>query len=398
MNSIKLWNERFQGHVKDYQKYLRYMFNDHLLIVLVFVVTGGALQYQAWLQTMDADFPASLILSGILPLLITRSRMATFLHEADQAFLLPAETRMRSYFLRSGVYSYIVQSIWLLVLLFILFPMYGQVNGSQSYGSILLFILILKALNLWLRWMVMKEKGPVRSYSPVVRYLVNAVALYFFLEAEYLFTLLIFIILIVLVTVIGINSRGKLLKWDDLIQDDLQRTYQFYRFANMFTDVPKLKSRVKRRKILDFLLPVKHTSDNGYHYLFSRTYMRYGDYLGLTVRLTVIGYIVGFLLEAEWSIMLTVFITIYLTGFQLVPLFKQNASLLWVRLYPVQTAIRIQSFLRFLRSVLMGQLIILSSVFLWHQAWVYFAATVIFGYLFTFYFIKYYIAKRIKKR
>ena len=103
MNSQNLWNERFQGHVKDYQKYLRYMFNDHLLIVLLFVVAGGALQYQAWLETIEEDFPASLILAVLLPLLITRSRIATFLHEADQAFLLPAETRMRTYFWRSGI-------------------------------------------------------------------------------------------------------------------------------------------------------------------------------------------------------------------------------------------------------------------------------------------------------
>ncbi|MET3696357.1 ABC-2 type transport system permease protein [Bacillus oleivorans] len=397
MNSQKLWNERFQGHLKDYQKYLRYMFNDHLLIVLLFVIAGGALQYQAWLQTIEADFPAAVILAVILPLLITRSRTATFLHEADQAFLLPAETRMRTYFWRSGIYSFIIQSIALMVLLFVLFPMYSQVDGLQSYITILLFILVLKAMNLWLRWMVMKERGAVRTYSPIVRYLVNATVLYFYLEAEYIFTIILFIILVILITVVYTNTRNKLLKWDELIQDDTQRTYQFYRFANMFTDVPKLKSRVKRRRILDFLLPAKTVKNNGYLYLFSRTYVRYGDYFGLTIRLSVIGFLVSFLLETEWSMLAATFITIYLTGFQLVPLFKQNAHLLWVRLYPVQAKVRIQSFIRFLTTVLLVQLIILSSVFLLHQKWVFFAISVIAGYLFIFFFMKHYIEKRIQK-
>ncbi|HWO76955.1 MAG TPA: ABC transporter permease [Bacillus sp. (in: firmicutes)] len=397
MNSQRLWIERFQAHIKDYQKYLRYMFNDHLLIVLVFVVTGGALQYQAWLQTVEADFPASIIMALLLPLLITRSRIATFLHEADQAFLLPAETRMRTYFWRSGIYSFIIQSIALALLLFVLYPMYSQVNGIQSYGSILMFILVLKTLNLWLRWMVMKEKGQVRTYSSIVRYLVNAVALYFYLEAAYLFTVITFIILLILLAAVYTNTRNKLLKWDDLIQDDIQRTFQFYRFANMFTDVPKLKSRVKRRSLLDILLPAKHVTNNGYLYLFSRTYVRYGDYFGLTIRLSVIGYIVSFLLETEWQILLATLITLYLTGFQLVPLFKQNAHLLWVRLYPVQAKIRVQSFIRFLTAILLVQLIVLSSVFLLHQEWVFFVISIVLGYLFIIFFMKFYIGRRIQK-
>ncbi|PAF11597.1 hypothetical protein CHH61_26455, partial [Shouchella clausii] len=50
------------------------------------------------------------------------------------------------------------------------------------------------------------------------------------------------------------KSRDKGLKWEYLIDQEERRMTSFYRLANMFTDVPKLKDRVKRRKWLDWLL------------------------------------------------------------------------------------------------------------------------------------------------
>ncbi|GAA0314095.1 ABC transporter permease EcsB [Bacillus carboniphilus] len=397
MNSRKLWSNRIQEQWKDYQKYLRYMFNDHLLIVVIFVIAGGALQYQAWLQTLEPTFPAAMVLSILLALLITRSRTATFLQEADQAFLLPAEVHFRPYFWKSGVYSFLMQLAPLLIVLLVLYGIYDRVEGTQTFLSIFVFIALLKALNIWVRWMVFKERGIGRTYSPFVRYLLNASALYFFLQAEWVFLLIVLGIFLALTIILWSNTKNKLIKWDDLIAEDVQRRYEFYRFANMFTDVPKLKSRVKRRRPLDFLLPGKKGKETAYVYLFARTYIRYGDYFGLTFRLTVIGFVISFMLESVWFMLLATLITIYLTGFQLIPLFKQNAFSLWVRLYPFQAKARIQSFTKFLAGVLAIQLVILSSIFLFHQEWLFFIIAILTGYLFIFFFMKMYIEKRIQK-
>ena len=61
-----------------------------------------------------------------------------------------------------------------------------------------------------------------------------------------------------------------------------------YRIANMFVDVPALKERVARRKWLDFILSMigeKRT----YLYLYTRTFLRSGNYFGLYVRLLALG-------------------------------------------------------------------------------------------------------------
>jgi len=63
---------------------------------------------------------------------------------------------------------------------------------------------------------------------------------------------------------------------------------RLYRIANMFVDVPALKERVSRRKWLDFVLSMigeKRT----YLYLYTRTFLRSGNYFGLYMRLLVIG-------------------------------------------------------------------------------------------------------------
>lgn len=397
MNSEKLWGKRIQEQWKDYQKYIRYMFNDHLLLVMLIVISGGALQYQVWLKTLDPQFPAALILSVVLSFFITRSRMATFLKEADRSFLLPAEVHMKIYFWRSGVYSFIIHSILLLLVLLVLYGIYQHVDGTYPFLTIFLFIALLKAMNLWVRWMIYKERGPGRAYSPWVRFLLNGMTLYFFLEGELIYAGIILAIFLVLTIFIFMSTREKLLKWDDLIAEDIQRTYQFYRFANMFTDVPKMKSRVKRKRALDFLLPSRNGQDSAYLYLFSRTYIRYGDFFGLTIRLTAIGFLVSFLFDSSWFMLLATLITMYLTGFQLIPLFKQNAFTLWVRLYPVQAKMRIQSFSTFLTTVLLIQLVILSTVFLFHQEWLFFVISLLVGYIFIFYVMRSFIVKRINR-
>ena len=51
------------------------------------------------------------------------------------------------------------------------------------------------------------------------------------------------------------------LKWDLLIAQEEKRMASFYRLANLFTDVPKLKDTVKRRKWLDII----HSTEFPFH-------------------------------------------------------------------------------------------------------------------------------------
>ena len=99
------------------------------------------------------------------------------------------------------------------------------------------------------------------------------------------------------------QTKEKGLKWEYLIDQDERRMTSFYRLANLFTDVPKLKNRVKRRKWLDSLLVrIPFRQDQSFPFLFTRTFLRSGDYWGLFVRLTLIGAgAIYFLTFWDWS-------------------------------------------------------------------------------------------------
>ena len=45
------------------------------------------------------------------------------------------------------------------------------------------------------------------------------------------------------------QTKEKGLKWEFLIEQDESRMTSFYRLANLFTDVPKLKNQVKTEKM-----------------------------------------------------------------------------------------------------------------------------------------------------
>jgi len=52
MNSRALWKERFRHFLKEVRTYSKYVFNDHLKFIFVFIIGAGAYYYQQWLQTL----------------------------------------------------------------------------------------------------------------------------------------------------------------------------------------------------------------------------------------------------------------------------------------------------------------------------------------------------------
>ncbi|MED2932042.1 ABC transporter permease, partial [Bacillus wiedmannii] len=52
MNSTALWKERFRHFLKEVRTYSKYVFNDHLKFIFVFIIGAGAYYYQQWLQTL----------------------------------------------------------------------------------------------------------------------------------------------------------------------------------------------------------------------------------------------------------------------------------------------------------------------------------------------------------
>lgn len=367
MNSNELWRERFSLFLQELQKYLQYIFNGHLVFVLVIGLGGLAYYYSEWVKTLDASFPAAFLLAVIISLPLTSSPIYTLLKEPDMFFLLPVEKKLKLYFAKGLRISFVFQSYILLMFLAAAMPLYAAVeNGKFSdFFWIFIVLLIAKYLNLKIRWSILHfQEKQVIVVDSIVRYCVNAVLIYVTLTSVSLvFTIVLLVILLGLTVYFQKATQDKLLKWEQLIALENKRMHSFYRFANMFTDVPHLKKKNKRRKWLDPLLSfITYDQKNTYHYLYARTFLRSGDYFGLYIRLTVIGIVVLLSLSSLLPQLIGTGLFVYMTGFQLIMIRKQHDYMFWHDLYPMHTSKKNEAIQTLLRNVLLLQTIIFAFV------------------------------------
>ncbi|KAA9031656.1 ABC transporter permease [Niallia endozanthoxylica] len=400
-NEKLLWKERFSRTSKEFSRYLRYILNGHLVIVFVFLIGTAAYYYQEWLKTLPESFPSAIIMALCLAFLLTYSPIFTFMSEADRIFLLPLETKLNGYFRKSLLISFLGQIYLLVIGLAVFMPMYAAVNEGnfKRFFSFAVIMLVVKWINLTTRWYVQYyRETTVHRTDSLIRFFVNIAFLYLlFSNAAFYFVLACVLILIGLCAYYKKQTKEKGLKWEFLIEQDERRMTSFYRLANLFTDVPKLKNRIKRREWLDFLLiRVPFQQSASFTFLFMRTFLRSGDYWGLFVRLTLIG--AGAIYLLTWGIgqIILVILFLYLTGFQLLPLWKhhQNHSLL--ELYPINGKVKEKTFLDFLRKVLWTQSILLSLVVAGKGDFLYALGALAAGILFSVYFVSYYSKRKIQ--
>lgn len=397
----KLWKERFGQFTKELARYLRYIFNGHLVVVLLFLLGTGAYYYDQFVETLRPDFPAASIMALVLGLLLTLSPIFTFFLEADKIFLLPLETKLGSYFKRSLIVSFVIQLYLLLMFLALFMPMYVQVyqESFKSFFTFLLLLAIMKVWNLLSRWQVQYHVSEqLHAFDSVARFMLNGLFVYFMLRNQFV------LMVVMLVLVIGLyvywrgQTKNRSLKWEFLIDLDEKRMTSFYRIANLFTDVPKLKDRIKRRRALDWMLNwISLRQDKTYLFLYMTAFVRAGDYLGLVLRLTIIGAIALVLVHFGIGQVLIVLIFLYLTGFQLLPLANHHQNKIWVMLYPVADASKQKAFQQLLLAVLLFETVIFFIVLLVMGAYLYSFIALGAGIAFIFYFVFSYSKIRLKK-
>lgn len=403
MKSIdEIWKTRVNHHINETRSYLKYMLNDHLLFVFIFLAAGGAVAYQGWLQTIPKNFPAVIIMSITFAFIVLTSSVRTLVKEADVVFLLPMEHQMKGYFQKAFTYSFVTQS-FIIVVTFILFaPLYLKITSASGlvFLASLILILIVKFWNLRMGWkMEFFTEASTKWSDLIVRFIMNLCTIFFILSENYPFVLVIFLIMALYDVYFSKLIKPKALKWDQLIKREEEKKQSFYKIANLFTDVPKLKKRAKRRKYLDWLLnQVKYDRQHVFGYLFLRAFLRSGDYSGIVVRLTIIGSIIIFFTsEQALGNSIVVVLFSFLTGIQIMSLYKHFDLLELPNLYPYAEVKKLASFLQIMFKVLISQSIIYSIVTLLTADFVLFAITLCVNVLFVCIFVFVYMNNRIKK-
>lgn len=400
MNSNALWKERFRHFIKEARTYGKYVFNDHLKFIFVFMIGAGAYYYQQWLATLTPAFPTAIVIAVLLGLVVTVGSVQTLLKEADLVYLLPVEERLKGYFLKAFRFTFIKHLYFIVMVAAALAPLYLQQTGQSgnTYMIIVLLAVILKAWNLFMTWEVSYMTDPrMRLFDLLIRVIVNVAFIYCLVaRVSFLYIGIIVVLMMVYSVLLQQSVKGKPLNWEYLIAEEGKKMMVLYRIANMFVDVPALKERVARRKWLDFILQIigeKRT----YLYLYTRTFLRAGNYFGLYMRLLVIGGALVYAIPFLYGRVIVSILFLYLIGYQLMPLWKHHRLTLWLDLYPVREEEKRKDFLKLLHSVLIIGSVILALMFAVATTNIVITGALLVGNIvFSTLFVYQYVAKRIQ--
>ncbi|GIN73856.1 ABC transporter permease [Bacillus sp. J14TS2] len=359
----ELWKERVQAYIKELQKYMKYMFNDHLLFVIIFGGGAALYYYSQWVKTLQPSFPVAIIMAILLALVLSASPITTLLKEADIVFLLPLETKLKPYFKKAITLSFVTQIYLIVFVVAACMPMFVQVTGkSFKWFLYLLFLtILLKYWNLLIHWWMLKIAS---SYSLIfdwlIRFAGSGLLLYFILnDASFWFIGAILFIIAAFSIYVREAAKNKGINWERLVDKEQARMQAFYHVANMFTDVPHLKGRVKRRRWLDALFTsIPYGSGQTYRFLYARALVRTNEYSGLIIRLSVISALIILWSDQLYLSIAISLLFIYLTGFQLFPILRRYEVKIWTNLYPIKKSQKNSAFLQLLLKLLLSQAIL----------------------------------------
>ncbi|GFH43310.1 ABC transporter permease [Lactococcus hodotermopsidis] len=278
---IELFNKRRAKWHTQNIKYMRYVFNDHFVLVLLFLIAFLAVQYAQFLKSLPKHWlPSYLIALVISVMVLFVGRLATFVEEPDQQFLLAKEMAVQSHLKRAAKFSLILPAAVIALAIFILSP------------------LVTLGLPLTIAWAC------------------GLIVIKYFLLVRKSQTFI----------------QNNLIQWRELVAYEESRKNAILKVFSQFTDVKGLRQTAKRRKVLDRFLPKSKTA---YDYLFVRTYLRSGDYLMLTLRLSTLAILALIFIDNDVFALLLAVLFDYLLVFQLLPILQSQDYQILTKLYPI---------------------------------------------------------------
>ncbi|MGY0692851.1 ABC transporter permease [Virgibacillus sp. FSP13] len=400
-DSHAFFKKRFSTHLKETSRYLKYIFTGHMAVAMLFFISAFAYYYQQWLTDLPANFPTAWIIGIVLGLLVSYSPVRTLLQEPDLVFLIAAEHKMGAYFRNALIYSFVIQLYLILLTVAAFGPLYFASypdRSGQVYLITIAVVLIFKVWNLLANWWMLKIREPgVRQVDTLARLLLNCAVFYFFLHGDMILASIATILFIcVFLYDLRVSRKQAGIVWDLLVEKDRNRMQFFYRIANMFTDVPHLKNRVKKRHWLVSLVDrVPFQQKSTFDYLYRITFIRSGDYLGMYLRLIVIGGLVIYFVPNGWVKIIFALLFLYMSSFQMMTLYQHHRTNIWLDLYPVSKQYRQQAVLKWLFQLTFIQTFIYAGIFLFFGDYQGFGITLVGGLLFNYLFITGYVKQKL---
>lgn len=357
----KLWQTRLKQHSQAQFKYLKLVFNDHFVLVLIILLGALLYGYSQVVKTMTAAWWLPGALAIVFTALLGIGRLASLVQKADATFLLPKTTEFPKYLTKARRYSLGLPLIVLTFATIAVIPMLKVLN-LQVWDAIALGVSLwaFKDADLWLQVLSFYQGAPKWAKR---RYLfaVALIALGFGFYIHPAISLVVGLVMALgLRWQLGVWLDPAHLDWLALVQAEAKRMGQIYRFYNLFTDVPGLQGTVKRRKYLD---GIAHTvfkkQKNTWAWLLIRSFLRRTEFLGLYLRLVVIGALCLVFVQQWWLALALSALFVYLIGFQLLPMYQVHDDIVFSYLYPLPDTQKPNAF-----KALIGKLLGLAAIVL----------------------------------
>lgn len=394
--------KRRLAYQKKQSKYLKYVMNDHFVIVVMFLLGAVAYQYAAFVKTLPVDFIWGKIVAALLlAALVFFGQIATLASQADQIFLVAQEAEWQLIIKGAKKRSLIIPAVVLFLATAALMPL---VFTGQKFSAVTVTVLF--AIGLVLKWLHLSVAEMACRFHDAAKHSRLKGVLYGAGVITYLVAF--FVNSFAGLGVAGLTwlffklkltpLNAERLDWEKMVAMETQRVTKRNRFINLFIDVPVGNEKAKRRRYLDGLVQLLSGKENPTQFLFARRFLRGIGYLGLYGRLTVMGLVVILFSQLPMLNLGVGVLVLYLTGFQILPLFGEVNESVMVRLYPQSQTSRELGFSRFLRQVLIIQGLVFALAAWWGTTALAGVVALAANGLFIVFFTTVYVGNRLYKR
>ena len=409
MNSAELFETRVRKYQKKSMKYMRYVLNDHFLIVLFFLFGFIMVQYSSWIQLIRVlELPLLGLLGALLASVPFFGGVATLLEPADGIFLSVVGQDFKAYLQKAIRRSWMLPLLVMLASTGIIFPIVAQAFGTNLSMFVKLFLLQVFFKDLLFRCAKYAYRGVLHFtwMEKLGIYMIavtNFFGMFLWISEGWSIVLLVIPVLLSIFVEQYYGKAAFVYQFDKMIEMELERQQRIYRLFALFVDVPMLhKPHAHRRTYLDGVLKMLvGNQPSGHRYLVSRTVIRTSQYMSLLLQLAVVGFVVALFSKPYYWNFIVNALLMMLLGFQLVGVIQsantQNSH--FASLVDSNTRLQDDLSVLMLTMVVSGIVIGISSAIGMREliGLVGIVFYPIFGILFTQFYLRYRFLKKRRK-
>ena len=326
MNSAELFETRVRKYQKKSMKYMRYVLNDHFLIVLFFLFGFIMVQYSSWIQSIRVlELPLLGLIGALLASVPFFGGVATLLEPADGIFLSVVGQDFKAYLQKAIRRSWMLPILVMLAATGIIFPIVAQAFGTNLSMFVKLFLLQVFFKDLLFRCTKYAYRGVLHftwmeKLGIYMIAVVNFFGMFLWISEGWSMVLLVIPVLLSIFVEQYYGKAAFVYQFDKMIEMELERQQRIYRLFALFVDVPMLhKPHAHRRTYLDSVLKMLvGNQPSGHRYLVSRTVIRTSQYMSLLLQLAVVSFVVALFSQPYYWNFIVNALLMMLLGFQLV--------------------------------------------------------------------------------